>query len=711
MLTMTSLNAVTIPSPPNPTAALRKPLRPRPVCCLRGGNGLYNKGSPRVESAGLDNMEIHQSSNGELEVKRNNIGKLFREAQQNILYLNKQRLVAVEELNKANREKQLLLDRIERLEVEKQAGVGKVEELDKANREKQLLLDRIERLEVEKQAGVGKDKLSLCWELLLRIDSMVLSGMISAGEASDFRRLIMDHKVIVADAFNEILQKKDAELLAELLQFSDRSKKSGFHVIHICTEMSPLVSVGSLASYVTGLSCALQRKGHLVEVILPKYAIMDLDEVQGLQEIKAGFYSYFNGQQHGNRIWTGVVNGIGVSFIEPLYYSSFFSREKVYGYSDDFERFTYFSRASLDYIVKSGKQPDVLHIHNWETAIVGPLFWDIYVNQGLGGTRILLTCHDFDSQCLEQPDKLSLCGLDPPRLHRPDRLQDNTKTHLVNILKGGIVYSNQVVMVSSMNSKGRIISSFSHELKPTLSIHQDKLVIAPYGFDKSTWDPSKDNFLPENYSAEDMKGKTVCKVALQQHLALSGSASSILVGCFFAELSEIDMENLKAVVQNATRRGVQVILVEISKNSITNKKLESFQELLKDQNVRFINRLGEAISHLVFAGSDIILCQSFHEPDLQVPLKALKYGAAPIAITSTDDISRNFVDYDYERTKFSQFISSNFGKMSLSQALDEIENNPSRWNRKILAAMAMDFSWDAECCDVHVSAYTAIKKL
>lgn len=44
-------------------------------------------------------------------------------------------------------------------------------------------------------------------------------------------------------------------------------------------------------------------------------------------------------------------------------------------------RFTYFSRASLDYIVKSGKRPDVIHIHNWETAIVGPLFWDITVKQ------------------------------------------------------------------------------------------------------------------------------------------------------------------------------------------------------------------------------------------------------------------------------------------------------------------------------------------
>lgn len=46
--------------------------------------------------------------------------------------------------------------------------------------------------------------------------------------------------------------------------------RKGFHIIHICTEMAPVVSVGSLASYVTGLSRALQRKGNLVEVILPK---------------------------------------------------------------------------------------------------------------------------------------------------------------------------------------------------------------------------------------------------------------------------------------------------------------------------------------------------------------------------------------------------------------------------------------------------------
>ena len=43
-------------------------------------------------------------------------------------------------------------------------------------------------------------------------------------------------------------------------------------------------------------------------------------------------FSYFNYSLYS------VVYGIGVTLIQPLDYSAFFDREKVYGYSDDFER-------------------------------------------------------------------------------------------------------------------------------------------------------------------------------------------------------------------------------------------------------------------------------------------------------------------------------------------------------------------------------------
>ncbi|KAK8305052.1 hypothetical protein V6Z12_D03G035800 [Gossypium hirsutum] len=607
-------------------------------CVRKNGeiNGL-SRTPPPMDNGGEDDAEtsLEESSNVELESKNNEIWRLFKEAQQNILYLNKQRVKAVDELNKAKREKQ-------------------------------LLLNKIEQLEKENKRVSGKDNLVVCWELLLRIDSMVLGGMVSTEEASKLRRMVIDSKVSLVDVFSGLLQQRDAELLAELRLFSEGSKR---------------------------------------------YASLDLDEVQGLREIEADSSSFFNGQLHGNRIWTGVVRGIGVTFIQPLYFSSFFNRDGIYDHPDDFERFTYFSRASLDYIAKSGKQPDVLHLHNWETAIVGPLFWDIFAKQGLGNTRILLTCQGFDSQCLDEPDKLALCGLDPGRLHRADRFQDTAKTHLVNILKGGVVYSNKVIVMSSMHSKGRIIHSMSHGLEPTLSMHKEKLLVAPYGFDNSTWDPSTDKFLPVNYSTENMRGKYACKVALQQQAGISTHASSILVGCIISEESGFDLEKLKAVVRNAIREGAQFVLLGNGSVSTTYRALRSFQEAVEDSNVKFFYNYDEALSHLVFAGSDIILCHSFHEPLLQVQLKALRYGAAPVSEASGDNHLRYSSDHDHEITKFSQFMRSTFGVMSLSQALDEMKNNPSTWKTKILNAMKKDFSWDSECYETHVSAYTAVKSL
>lgn len=69
------------------------------------------------------------------------------------------------------------------------------------------------------------DKQSIYWELLLRIDSMVLTGLINTGEASDLRNLVLDSKVSVADVFSNVLQKSDAELLAEFRYLSVESKK------------------------------------------------------------------------------------------------------------------------------------------------------------------------------------------------------------------------------------------------------------------------------------------------------------------------------------------------------------------------------------------------------------------------------------------------------------------------------------------------------
>lgn len=229
------------PLPPQISKRHRKSAMPQFLNCSRKigeSNGLSRAPIPR-ELGSPDDVEKNLKSIGNEKEEKKQIGiwQLFEEAQQNILYLNKKRLLAMEEL-------------------------------ERVKNERNSLLDRIEQLEMKKQATARKDKLTISSELLLRIDALVLNGVIGSMEASDLRRLIIDSGGSLSDDLYDIILKNDAEFLAELHHFSKASKGNGFHIIHICTEMSPVVSVGSLAPYITGLSCALQRKGNLVEVCL-----------------------------------------------------------------------------------------------------------------------------------------------------------------------------------------------------------------------------------------------------------------------------------------------------------------------------------------------------------------------------------------------------------------------------------------------------------
>jgi starch synthase len=111
---------------------------------------------------------------------------------------------------------------------------------------------------------------SLWSELLLRIDSMLVTGAVRVEQVSALRGLALARDAQAAKVFTKLLEKDDRELASGLLPLLDPKRKPGLHVVHICTEMAPLAGSGSLAIYITNLCQALFRRGHLVEVILPK---------------------------------------------------------------------------------------------------------------------------------------------------------------------------------------------------------------------------------------------------------------------------------------------------------------------------------------------------------------------------------------------------------------------------------------------------------
>ncbi|KAG6554096.1 hypothetical protein Mapa_004011 [Marchantia paleacea] len=643
--------------------------------------------------------------------------KLFNDTQQNMLYLNKQRLNAIEEVQKARRDNDFLIARVAQLEAEYQASAGECEVLNK--RLKALgvgLPGEDSKVAAEPVVEVKKqpNPFSVWGELLLRVDSMAMTGQITLSQATGLRNLVRKRDAQAADVYLSMCEKDDRELSSKLLHLLDPNKRRGIHVIHICTEMAPIAQAGSLATYITSLCSALRKKGHLVEVILPKYASADLSCLSNVKEINSDLYSYFGGEWHKNKIWTGVFNGVAVTLIEPNHPSGFFEREFLYDYDDDFERFTYFCRAALEHLLKLGKQPNILHIHNWQTAAIAPLFWDLYAKQGLQNTRIMFTCHDFKYQCLQDPTKLSLCGLNPQDLHRPDRLQDNFEMGLVNLLKGGIIYSNKVTTVSPLYAHDVLSKDHGHGIDTTLTSQKYKFIGILNGIEDFTWNPSTDRLIYSRYSRQDLSGKLACKQELRRQLQFPDlDGSTPLVGCIVPHVAEHDLELLRAALDCAVNKGAQFVFVGASKIPRIQVVLEDLQR--ESKNGYFAVNYDETLAHQIMAASDILVCPCVSEPSGQWPLIAMHYGTVPVSreiygvrgsVLDSDDSS---LGNPAEATGYT-FCSrqgSDLAK-SLSRAIDRMKNDPEGWHQLIQNGMASDYSWDGKCVESYEAAYWSI---
>lgn len=680
--------------------------------------------------------------------------KLFNDAQQNMLYLNKQRLMAVDELHKSEREREFLLSRVTQLEAEMRAELAQREVLEQKlhNTEAELEFAKAETIAKIESPSVpeyvppespkavappvpppemfsptfsprnvakGKTDPPPVWSmLLLRIDAMRLERVISITQAQALRELVVNRDARLAEIFEEVEDKDDVELVGSLIGLLDGSKRKGMHVVQVCTEFAPLAQAGSLAPWISGLCRALRRKGHLVEVILPKYASLDTSSLIDFREVKGEFVSFFGGEMHQNKVWTGAVYGLPITLIEPLHPSGFFSRNKIYGFEDDFERFSYFCRAALEWLQMTGKTPDVLHLHNWHTAVVAPLFWDVFWHQGLTNTRLLLTCHNFKYQSSVEPGKLALCGLDPGQLHRQDRLQDNLDPSRANILKGGIVYSNKVTTVSSRYASD--VKNSAHGLETTLSNHEHKFVGVPSGVDDTEWDPSNDPFLPALYSVNDLSGKATAKLQLRQQLGLPLDDSSSgferpLVGCLAPLVSEKELEIIKAAMERTINCGGQFVAVGASKNPRIQAQLEELRRERMDDNTELIINYDDKLAHTIVAASDILVCPDTADPVGRFPFVALKYGALPVVRQQPPEDS--IVDPNYNsrgRQEGNGFVysSNNVSDMAatLQRAIDLKKSDPDGWAQLVQNAMTADFSWDAMGSDAYIEAYRSIQR-
>ena len=226
------------------------------------------------------------------------------------------------------------------------------------------------------------------------------------------------------------------------------------YCVMIASECAPAAKVGGLADVVFGLSRELEQRGHSVEIVLPKYDCLRYDQVFDLQVCFEHLSVPWDGGAVPCTVWFGFMHGRKCFFIEPHSQHAFFERGTYYGFPDDAQRFAFFSKAALEFMLKSDKRPDVIHTHDWQTALVPVLLYEIYAAAGLANQRVCHTIHNFRHKGITGPHILDAVGLYRPEYFgAPDRLGEALDHHAINLLKGAILYSNFVTTVSPHHAR------------------------------------------------------------------------------------------------------------------------------------------------------------------------------------------------------------------------------------------------------------------
>jgi len=470
-------------------------------------------------------------------------------------------------------------------------------------------------------------------------------------------------------------------------------------VVMVTPECAPVAKVGGLGDVVQGLANELAIRGNPVEIILPKYDCMRYDRIWGLTKSYGDLsVPYFDRQIHCD-VYFGLVDDLKCFFIDPHSEHNFFNRGLFYGHNDDVTRFAFFSRAALEFMLKANKHPEIVHCHDWQTGLVPVLLYEMYKHAGMTHPRVCYTLHNLGHQGITGEHILRQVGLNPGHLITHDRLRDDSRGNAVNLVKGGIVYSNFVTTVSPRYAWEIQYTGLGMGLQHTLRTHSQKLGGVLNGLDYKVWNPEIDSHIPCRYTIETIENKYKNKEALRDRLWLRHGFMPLA-----AVVSRLDrqkgVELMRHAIFYCLGNGCQVVLLGSSPDAaINNDFLWLKHRLNENPDCHLEVGYNEDLAHLVYAGADVIIVPSAYEPCGLTQMIAMKYGTIPI-VRNTGGLADTVFDADHsdrpyhERNGYSFNDYNNQGlESALRRAIGLWHLYPQYFRELMCNAMRYEYSW------------------
>jgi starch synthase len=494
------------------------------------------------------------------------------------------------------------------------------------------------------------------------------------------------------------------------------------YILHIASEFAPLAKVGGLGDVVHGLAKEQALLGHQVEVVMPKYDIIEPKNLKNFSLTMPDLWSFEDASRYHNAIWSGSIDQVRIHLIEPHHNSYYFNRGKIYGTPDDIERFLYFCRTTCEFLHLKKEKPDIIHLHDWPTAAVAPIIKHIYRDLGFSDGSIVLTIHNIEHQGICQPANFSRIGLRGEDFRTAERLQDPKCPNMLNLLKGGIVYSDSFTTVSPTYAKEIMHPSTSFGLDEVVKRFEMNFRGILNGIDLDTWDPSEDKKIPVPYGTNPtfietiIKSKEANKEALLSKLGMKPSKGP-LIACITRLAKQKGPKLILQGIEYALKQNASFILLGSSIDPEFEKEFYNLQGLYKNNPHLHVKlSFDEELSHSLFAAADAILIPSLFEPCGLTQMIGMRYGTIPIT-RKTGGLADTVFDLEDSKTPLTLrngFTFENPDQTSvekvLKRALTCYQNDKKRWKQLIQNSLSTNHSWKKSALIYDLLYRESIKK-
>lgn len=467
--------------------------------------------------------------------------------------------------------------------------------------------------------------------------------------------------------------------------------KKKLNILYCTPEVTPFSKTGGLGDVAGGLPRALSAAGCDVRIITPKYAGIS-DSTYKLKKVIDNIPLRIGNREEAGGIYEGKLPGSKV----PAYFvsnSKYFNRKELYqengkDYEDNLERFSFFSMMALHSMEMLGWQPDIIHCNDWQTALIPIYLKNVMKARNIG---TLFTIHNIGYQGLFKREQLPITGLDW-KLFNVKSLEYFGK---INLLKGGIIFSDIVTTVSPSYSREIQTEEYGYGLEGVLQERSKDLYGIINGVDYDEWDPSKDNHIKVKYSIKSIGRKKECKKELQKNCGLPVTDKP-LIGMVSRLENHKGYDILAEIMDELMHLDIQMVMLGTGKTK--------YQDIFKKYKKKYPDKLSlnlffdNTLAHKIEAGSDLFLIPSKYEPCGLSQLYSFRYGTVPVAHKTggLSDTITDFIPSAIADKKTTGFLFSHYSPDNLLKAVLlslYVYEDKVTWKKLVTAGMKLDYSW------------------